>query len=126
MQDEGVGYAVEAVFAEFVFAGDGRVDGVGVDVRGDGAVEGGVEVGDVGGVGERFRGASYDVEGGGVVPVFGVRREDVGYRNGVERWDIRRWDIGRRDSGRWDIERRQLTAALNHSTPRYNDKYHHQ
>lgn len=51
-EDEGVAYAVEAVFAELVVRCDFGVDGVGGDVPRDGLVEGRVEVGDVCRVGE--------------------------------------------------------------------------
>lgn len=68
--DEGVGYAVEAVFPQFVFAGDGLVDGVGVDVAWDGGVEGGVEVGYVCCVGEDGGCGADDCQGGGVVAVW--------------------------------------------------------
>ena len=67
--DEGVGDSVEAVFAEFVFFGDGLVDWVGVDVRGHRGVEGRVEVGDVFGVREEFGGCFDDCEGGEVVSI---------------------------------------------------------
>ena len=40
VEDEGVGYAVEAVFAELVVFGDFGVDGVGGDVSWDCGVEG--------------------------------------------------------------------------------------
>lgn len=50
--DERVRETVETVFAELVVGGNFLVDGVGADVFGDCGVEGGVEVGNVCGVGE--------------------------------------------------------------------------
>lgn len=50
--DEGVADAVEAVLAQAVALGDFWVDGIGVDVRGDGGVELRVEAGDVDGIGQ--------------------------------------------------------------------------
>lgn len=47
VNNEGIGYAVEAVFSEFVLGRDGLVDGVCTYVFGDCGVEGGVEVGNV-------------------------------------------------------------------------------
>ncbi len=58
--DEGVADAVEAVFAQLVRLGDVRVDGVGADCRGEGGVEGGVEVGDVFCGGEGFDAGAHD------------------------------------------------------------------
>lgn len=46
-EDECVGEAVETVFTEVVTCGNGGGDWVGVDVRWDGGVKGGVETGDV-------------------------------------------------------------------------------
>ncbi|KAH9827715.1 hypothetical protein Tdes44962_MAKER00441, partial [Teratosphaeria destructans] len=65
--DEGVGEAVEAVFAEVVFGRDGGVDGVGAGGGGEGGVEGVVEEGDVGGPGAGVVHGFDDGEGAGVV-----------------------------------------------------------
>ena len=68
-KDEGVGYAMEAVFAELVVFGDFGVDWVGGDVWWDCSVEGRVKEGDVDGIGELFGDGADDGEGGRVVSV---------------------------------------------------------
>jgi len=68
-EDEGVGYAVEAIFAKLVACGDFGVDGIGGDVWWDSGVEGRVEEGDVEGFGELICDGVDDGEGGGVVSI---------------------------------------------------------
>jgi len=69
VEDEGVGCAVEAVFAELVVCGDFGVDWVGGDVWWDCGMERRVEEGDVDGIGELFGNGVDDGEGSGVVPI---------------------------------------------------------
>lgn len=100
--DEGITDAVEAVLPELVVAGDLGVDGVGADVRGDGGVELGVEVGDVEGAGQLVHAGLDDAQRVGVVQ----RRQVRDLPQVVVR--VLRDDLGR-----------LVVAAVDHAVARY-------
>jgi hypothetical protein len=58
-RDVGVGNSMETVFAQLVLFGNLEVDGISMDVRRDGGVKTGVEVGDVCGIWQE-RGDGFD------------------------------------------------------------------
>ena len=68
-EDEGVADPMETILSEFIFLAQSLVKGKSVDVRGDTAMKGGVEVRDRLCIGELLHGGANQRDGGCVVPI---------------------------------------------------------